>query len=510
MATAAQHRNLRIPISPTRAGWFTLTMSTRSRSTLPFLPEIYETIDCNNKDQAQQAETSAADVDVVVGTTSRSSGGYGPPTPLRIANRIRRWHVTFGNPALGTYAGSIATLHPRSRRRQRLLLGDDYQSSDDDSDADVEQHDDEDDDSSESSEESFTSCSSVGSLLQCGDGVTDLDMNRTQRIAVMVNVPPHQVPDGVLNLVRSHRPFIEHIRIVIGSSRVEEAEQHRRRIERRTERDRYNEKESHAPSRRIRSQTWACENDGMDNVSLDQLTTSLDATSISKYDIADNVQSNESGTRGSRSTSWDISAHFPYDTIIEGQRYGIDRTTGCEEEKDTTEDHTTGDEDKKYHILFVLDSEDSAETFVDNLHYEPYTSLDESETCSVYHAGWVKGEDGVSLLGPFFASSSTTTAPSSPNDNVSPSTKDEHQCPVCLDKMSIPSHPSLTTTATTAADSSSSILTTVCNHSFHIDCLARWQDSPCPVCRYDHSGLNETLSRCHVCATTVRNYVCLM
>ena len=30
------------------------------------------------------------------------------------------------------------------------------------------------------------------------------------------------------------------------------------------------------------------------------------------------------------------------------------------------------------------------------------------------------------------------------------------------------------------------------------------------MCRYDHSGLNETLSRCHVCATTVRNYVCLI
>jgi BRCA1-associated protein len=30
------------------------------------------------------------------------------------------------------------------------------------------------------------------------------------------------------------------------------------------------------------------------------------------------------------------------------------------------------------------------------------------------------------------------------------------------------------------------------------------------VCRYDHSGLNETLSRCHVCSTTQRNYVCLI
>lgn len=43
-----------------------------------------------------------------------------------------------------------------------------------------------------------------------------------------------------------------------------------------------------------------------------------------------------------------------------------------------------------------------------------------------------------------------------------------------------------------------------------IDCLARWQDSPCPVCRYDHSGLNETLSRCHACSSTQRNYVCLI
>ena len=55
-----------------------------------------------------------------------------------------------------------------------------------------------------------------------------------------------------------------------------------------------------------------------------------------------------------------------------------------------------------------------------------------------------------------------------------------------------------------------SVLTTVCNHSFHMDCLLQWQDSPCPVCRYDHSGLNEALSQCHVCGTTQHNYVCLI
>lgn len=55
-----------------------------------------------------------------------------------------------------------------------------------------------------------------------------------------------------------------------------------------------------------------------------------------------------------------------------------------------------------------------------------------------------------------------------------------------------------------------SILTTVCNHSFHMDCLLQWQDSPCPVCRYDHSGLNEALSQCQVCGRTENIFVCLI
>jgi len=54
-----------------------------------------------------------------------------------------------------------------------------------------------------------------------------------------------------------------------------------------------------------------------------------------------------------------------------------------------------------------------------------------------------------------------------------------------------------------------SLLTTVCNHTFHLDCLERCT-GPCPVCRYDHSGLNETLSQCHVCGSTEHNYVCLI
>jgi len=182
-----------------------------------------------------------------------------------------------------------------------------------------------------------------------------------------------------------------------------------------------------------------------------------------------------------------------------GHGYSICHESIPEEKKDSSDEGN----DKSYLILFVLDSKDSAETFVSDLHHRPYTSLDETETCSVYHTVHVEGEDGVSLLGPLFASS--TSPPSPSNQSLSTTTttsskqqpsKDDHQCPVCLDKMSL--------------DASSSILTTVCNHSFHIGCLAQWQDSPCPVCRFDHSGLNETLSRCHICFNTIGNYVCLI
>lgn len=119
----------------------------------------------------------------------------------------------------------------------------------------------------------------------------------------------------------------------------------------------------------------------------------------------------------------------------------------------------------------------------------------------------VEGENGVNLLGPFFAPSATKDEMTAPPAQHA---MDEHQCPVCLDKMSLPASSAESSSTKSANVASSSILTTVCNHSFHIDCLAKWQDSPCPVCRYDHSGLNETLSRCHVCSTTQRNYVCLI
>eukprot|EP00986_Skeletonema_menzelii_P008819 scaffold3838_cov157-Skeletonema_menzelii.AAC.9 len=414
---------------------------------------------------------------------------------LRRRFRLRRWPVTFGNPALGTYAGSIVSLHHRNRRNALDVVADG-------DDLDVEERTSDDDDSSDSSSscDSFSSCSSFDSE---NDDRERIKHNKSQiddmeRIVVMTSVPAHYVPDGVINLVRSHRPFIEQVRIVIGLSPAEEAEQRRkRRLRKRINAAENNNDASIQEESRRRSMAWACINED-DTEQVDySLATSLSAASISdlKERDRDALKSNDQFTRAARSSSLG-------DIATENCDGGYDCSIRYESIPEENKDSSGDGNDKSYLILFVLDSKDSAETFVSDIHHRPYTSLDETETCSVYHTIHVEGEDGVSLLGPLFASS--TSPPSPSNQSLAATTtssmqqhnKDDHQCPVCLDKMSL--------------DASSSILTTVCNHSFHIGCLAQWQDSPCPVCRFDHSGLNETLSRCHICSNTIGNYVCLI
>lgn len=52
------------------------------------------------------------------------------------------------------------------------------------------------------------------------------------------------------------------------------------------------------------------------------------------------------------------------------------------------------------------------------------------------------------------------------------------QCVVCLDHMD-----------------TGAVLTMACNHTFHLACLVKWEDSPCPVCRYHHN-LASVTSQC--------------
>jgi BRCA1-associated protein len=251
-------------------------------------------------------------------------------------SRIRQRPVLFGNPALGTYKGDVFTLE---------------------SCTDAEQH---------------------TTIAEIPDSSDEVD-----RMVAMIDVPPEQVPEGILNLARSHRNWILHVRIVIAESNEEDAE---------------------------------------------------------------------------------------------------------DEKSD----------EKTYLVLFQMTTRDAAGSFLSDLDGRPYTFLDETVTCSVKPVVALKGHDGVSLLNPMFAPTTSQKNKTKSNSNVT----EDFNCAVCLELMHNKEQQQQQTC--------SSIFTTVCNHKFHLDCMLQCQDSPCPVCRYDHSGLNEALSQCHICGTTESNYVCLI
>jgi BRCA1-associated protein len=51
----------------------------------------------------------------------------------------------------------------------------------------------------------------------------------------------------------------------------------------------------------------------------------------------------------------------------------------------------------------------------------------------------------------------------------------------------------------------------VCNHIFHGECLKRWGDTSCPVCRYCmYSNSSSSTSRCAQCGTTSNLWICLI
>jgi BRCA1-associated protein len=367
-------------------------------------------------------------------------------------SRIRKRPVSFGNPALGTYHGTVFTAEggtlgqgQRNERPRPLVEG----------------------------------------------------AVAVERLVAMVDVPPEQVPEGILNLARSHQPWILHVRIVIAEGKqgllVVQPEKDAR-------------KQAKEESKEELSYTMP----SSPTVSAAESAASILAA---EHSLVEEVND-------PRKTRTRVQQFV--ETMVEG-------------ETDASEPQS-----RSYVVLFELTDEDAAQQLVEDLHCKPYTSLDETECCSIFHVVALQGEDGVSLMSPFFAPATKSNAAggleivpsvssesghshtdpqqhrhrvgsqdSSGSGNASaanaarqhqPPQNEDYNCAVCLEHMDLDLH----------SGERPSILTTVCNHSFHMDCLLQWQDSPCPVCRYDHSGLNESLSQCHICATTEHNYVCLI
>ncbi|KAG2383195.1 hypothetical protein C9374_004532 [Naegleria lovaniensis] len=182
----------------------------------------------------------------------------------------------------------------------------------------------------------------------------------------------------------------------------------------------------------------------------------------------------------------------------------------------------------KYMVILQFDDQKNADSFFLQYNGRPFNSLD-PEDCKIVFVKSVEFTNRPSMIGKHLESTSqstvtdifnigscndpqldthefsnntthetsiNTTHESSNNTTHESSNEDKRYelptCPVCLDRLD---------------SGASGIITTVCNHQFHCDCLTKWGDGNCPVCRYTDQMKTEL--QCAECACTSNLWVCL-
>lgn len=126
------------------------------------------------------------------------------------------------------------------------------------------------------------------------------------------------------------------------------------------------------------------------------------------------------------------------------------------------------------HSFSRFRSIESAMEFYETFNGAPYNTLEPDSLC---HAVWVSnvewGHDGLPPSG-------HTELPA---------------CSVCLERMD---------------ESVDGVLTILCNHAFHANCLSKWGDSTCPVCRCAQTPELTESSVCMECEGTEALWICLI
>ncbi|KAK9837153.1 hypothetical protein WJX81_006530 [Elliptochloris bilobata] len=127
-------------------------------------------------------------------------------------------------------------------------------------------------------------------------------------------------------------------------------------------------------------------------------------------------------------------------------------------------------------VLLCFDNQASADGFYADYNNKPFSSLEPDMVCRlVFVRDIVVSGNGTLPLPP----AGQTELPT---------------CPVCLERLD---------------EHISGVVTTVCNHRFHNECLQRWGDTSCPVCRYCVNATGNT-SHCAICGTSQDLWICLI
>ncbi|XP_016362501.1 BRCA1-associated protein-like isoform X1 [Sinocyclocheilus anshuiensis] len=131
----------------------------------------------------------------------------------------------------------------------------------------------------------------------------------------------------------------------------------------------------------------------------------------------------------------------------------------------------------QYMVLVKFRSQADADSFYTACNGRQFNSIEDAVCQLVYveRAEVIKSEEGASL--PVM---DLTELP---------------KCTVCLERMD---------------ESVNGVLTTLCNHSFHSQCLQRWEDASCPVCRYCQTPEPVEENKCFECGVQENLWICLI
>lgn len=131
----------------------------------------------------------------------------------------------------------------------------------------------------------------------------------------------------------------------------------------------------------------------------------------------------------------------------------------------------------QYMVLIKFCTQADADSFYTACNGHPFNSIEDAVCQLIYveRAEVIKSEEGASL--PVME---LTELP---------------KCTVCLERMD---------------ESVNGILTTLCNHSFHSQCLQRWEDASCPVCRYCQTPEPVEENKCFECGVQENLWICLI
>lgn len=131
----------------------------------------------------------------------------------------------------------------------------------------------------------------------------------------------------------------------------------------------------------------------------------------------------------------------------------------------------------QYMVLITFRTQHSAEEFYSSFNGVPFNSLEPINCCSVVFVSHIETVlAGESESPPLLHTELPT-------------------CPVCLERMD---------------ESVDGILTILCNHSFHGNCLSKWGDTTCPVCRYVQTPEAMAENRCLECNSAESLWICLI